>query len=135
MKVIKFEDSYTTSLSEIEQFEKEFSIKFPNDYKNFILQNGSGYILSEYKIINIELGEFYIREILTLTELGKSFGYFLNDIAHKEGIIGIGVTHAPISICMGFVANDYYGKVYLFGWDEGLILQANSFQEFINSFM
>lgn len=131
MKLDFFSKTQNTGFNEF--FEIEKKIKIPDSYKLFLKNYDSVEYTGTLKFSNSILGKLNLRKIYNFDEFDKYFDYVFSDEAKEYGFFTIGETLAPISICMGLYDNEYYGKVYLFGWDDGLIFQAQDFDSFIES--
>ena len=131
------------SMEEISEFEKKYDISLPNDYKQFVLQYGSGYIKDGYCYRPIE------KSPLTPEDGYDSTDYFYgSDIAENieeyqnelEGmLLPIADANGGDYICIG-IKGKYKEQVYYWfhegsdEMEENLSLIAKTFTEFISSF-
>ncbi|MGE6599596.1 SMI1/KNR4 family protein [Bacillus proteolyticus] len=129
-------------MKDVENFELEQNIKFPKEYKEFLLTFNGGYPqLSLFKIS--EEGESIVNVFYGLN-ISKSYDELSNAYESlggeiPEGFISIGDDSGGNQICLG-VNDEYYGKLY-FGFhgiednDEvsNMFFLANNFREFLNN--
>ncbi|GIN66296.1 hypothetical protein J41TS2_17170 [Bacillus sonorensis] len=133
---------------EIEELEKKYRVKLPNDYKQFLLKYGASMICDDgvfYKSLEQDTwseDEFQVVEFfygLEETDLDLDIQDKINTYAERfpEGIIPIASSPFGNEICLQ-TKSDGFGKIYF--WDheyrssEGdFFLIANSFADFIKS--
>ncbi len=112
-KVLSIENPKISALSEIEEVERQLAIFLPFEYKKFLIENGGGYLRHSPKIINTQMSNLFLSLVFPLYDFLESFNYNFDEEAKMNGIVSLGATHAPISICIGVFPNEYYGKIFL----------------------
>ena len=139
---IKREHTFKT-MDEVVQFEKNYKIDLPEDYKQFLFNYGSGYIKDNYYYRAIE------NSPLTMEDGYNSVDYFYGsdivnnmDFSEEElerKLIPIADAGGGDFLCVG-VSSDYSG-VYFWAHEnseelkDNLFLVQRTFTDFIESFV
>ena len=140
------------SLKEIENFEKEMKISLPQDYKDFLICYGGGEVEMSY--ISLFKSKYYeeslvITRFFELRELKEENKNNYNIIPQKNMFITIAEDGDKKNSLIISLTEKDYGKIFLnqnsfmpsksyykkyFNYNDDLILFADNFNEFINSF-
>jgi hypothetical protein len=113
--------------------ENAIGLKFPPAYRNFLLEvNGGEPKQPAFKwLAPGEDGPLFVRNFYSLDEFIEAQAMKFDESLYEQSIFIIAHTHSPIVICMSFKPLDL-GKIFTFGWDEGLNLQAENLDMFLN---
>jgi len=126
-------NSIKSSKENIKKIEEKYSIKLPISYLNFLFNIGGGEIIENIRLkIPHSTDYLFLRHMYTLTEFDNFFNFEFDHNSYITGIKTIGLTHAPLSICIGVYENEFYGQIFLYGWDLGLIKIANDLNNFFD---
>lgn len=128
------------SLEEIDEFEKNYDIKLPEQYKKFMIKYNGGYPELSSFIISEQEGESLVNKFYGLEDddcsLAEAFDY-LEDVLPKD-FISIADDPAGNEICLG-IDGKYEGKIYFWFHDRNhesqinnMYFLADSFDEFFN---
>lgn len=144
--------------TEIEKFEKDFSITLPEDYKNFLIYSkGEDFSLEQPYDFQMyyegELMDFCISNLDSLIDVrisSESLWHFIPENAEENVVYYVDAycflricweSSSANSILLG-VKKEYYGKVYFLekepvypGFEMRFFLLENSFAEFFNKIL
>lgn len=149
LKIIK--EEFNTNKTEIEKFESLYSLKLPEDYKDFLLKYNGFYIYPNYPTVqnekNYELSLMGVRRFLSVGDLflqklyplyytyydDQSEGGELNRLKKENNLIFALTDRGDMYFFN--LSEDDYGQIY---WADtcGTMVKINtkSFTTFINSF-
>jgi hypothetical protein len=144
LKII--EPNKKISIEDINNFEKEFKIKIPDDYKEFLLEHNGGEpeddmifdyddeLFGGFSILSFRSLKSIRNELKRYTENPKED--YLETIKNK--LFTFCLTTFNFQLCMGFGKKNK-GKIYILDREEiyntPFILISNSFTEFMSSFV
>jgi hypothetical protein len=136
MDYAKILQSNTRKLTESDVIDAEnaLNITFPTDYRNFLLFLNGGEPLQDLMFDwnpGISEESLYLTKFYSLQEFLEAQKMKFDDELFERSIFVIAQTHSPIVICMSFGQADF-GTIYTFGWDEGLMVQAKTFDDFVS---
>lgn len=131
------------SLEEICEFEKKYDISLSDDYKQFVLQYGSGYIKDGYCYKPIEKSPLTPEDGYDSTDYFYGSDIIENIEEYQDELEGMLLPIADANggdyICIG-IKGKYKEKVYYWfhegsdEMEESLFLIAETFTDFISSF-
>lgn len=134
------------SILDIEEYENKYNFKFPNDYKEFLLEyNGCSLkrFISEnneyiYSLVNKycrECSISYFPDIkLQIEELEEDWFFFEELVQNKFIPIAGSIDDFIRLMVYCGEENEKYGKIYLVNEDERPRYVCNSFSEFITGY-
>lgn len=151
LEIIKENDNIT--IKDIEDIENKYNVFFPNDYKDFLLENNGGIPqeLMVFKSINDRIKPFIMFALHSLKELKEILQFVKDDTEgflasskddfnpyyqyYQNKMVEIGETAINFFIYICY-SEENAGKIYCADLihDDEFILLANSFDEFINNF-
>ncbi|MCM3539100.1 MULTISPECIES: SMI1/KNR4 family protein [Priestia] len=100
-------------LKDLETFEKEHDLKFPDSYREFLLNYNGGYVNPDVFYISSEEGKSVVNVFYGIgnmyNNLEKKFDFF-EDIL-DIGFIPIASDPGGNQICLG-ISEEFYGEIY-----------------------
>ncbi|NJO18679.1 MAG: SMI1/KNR4 family protein [Thioploca sp.] len=132
LKII--ETNPTISLDEILAVEDRLSVRFPDQYRDFLLRYNGGKVYYNSFDRYLENGDTVNYSIDYLESLQTLEQAMVNLIEYEDFvnamIIPVAQTLGSTLITIG-IGDSNFGQVFVFDWDFGATFQAQSFQEFI----
>lgn len=100
----------------LSEFEDEFNVKLPEQYREFMIKYNGGYVDPNIFKFDDEGGSTVLNELYPLKSEEDVDLYYINDLHEdyfSDGFITIGDDPGGSDICLG-VKGDVRGKVYFF---------------------
>lgn len=114
-----FDSHEKLTLEQLEQFELEHNVKFPESYKNFLLKWNGGYVKPEIFMISDEQGRSVLNVFFGIGDMYDNLADFIEILEGRlpEGFIPIADDPSGNIICLG-TKEPYYDQIYF--WDHEL---------------